>query len=450
MSASVHTIRARQEDIADFRRSMACLKQLMQQWEALNQQNTQADAEKAAKIRRRYQEMVAFGRNLYPHSAANFAAMTDQVPGMIEFIREDMRQTQEMMIDAEAGALMQQRRGRENAAVLLAELQRRMPEHTELIQRLSALAQGENGDTQVLNQALRLLQPQGDILTERQRALAESLKPQAYQAETWQAQDAAQADARLRRIERHIAELVILDPERDIRDIRRRSAELSQLAQDHRWDTLSDSLILELAQATREARARVDGRQELGVLIAGLESFDADELAPLIETLQQALQARDPGTLAGAIARANEATQKQQAKIAALARREAVLEGLAKLGYEVREEMAGVWLKEGRVVIGKPATPGYGLELGGGAESPRFQARTVAFSAERDTRRDEDIDALWCGEHQQLQALLAESGNDLSIDRALPPGGAALRVVEKAGEQAIQRQAAVRREREFK
>ncbi|YCI88526.1 hypothetical protein M1D99_12320 [Pseudomonas sp. R3-41] len=38
---------------------------------------------------------------------------------------------------------------------------------------------------------------------------------------------------------------------------------------------------------------------------------------------------------------------------AALARREAVLDGLASLGYEVREGMATAWVETGKVVLRK-------------------------------------------------------------------------------------------------
>ncbi|WP_446469069.1 hypothetical protein [Xenorhabdus stockiae] len=89
------------------------------------------------------------------------------------------------------------------------------------------------------------------------------------------------------------------------------------------------------------------------------------------------------------------------------------------------------WLTDGQVVISHPLTPDYGLELGAGSEeSTRFQVRTVAFSEERDTTRDRDIDAIWCQQHHQLQENLAKAGAELTIDRALPPGSGKMKVRE--------------------
>ncbi|RBL67017.1 hypothetical protein C3E98_034375, partial [Pseudomonas sp. MWU13-2625] len=114
---------------------------------------------------------------------------------------------------------------------------------------------------------------------------------------------------------------------------------------------------------------------------------------------------------------------------AALARRQAVLEGLASLGYEVREGMATAWAQDGRVVLRKGATPGYGVEVGGNADNGRLQVRAVALSAQRDTQRDKDIETIWCGEFQRLQALLAARGDNLSIEKALAVGAVPLREV---------------------
>jgi len=107
---------------------------------------------------------------------------------------------------------------------------------------------------------------------------------------------------------------------------------------------------------------------------------------------------------------------------AALARRQAMLEGLARLGYEVREGMATAWAESGKVVLRKSATPGYGVEVGGKADNGRLQVRAVALDPQRDKGRDRDIETIWCNEFQRLQALLKDSGGELLIERALGVG----------------------------
>ena len=138
------------------------------------------------------------------------------------------------------------------------------------------------------------------------------------------------------------------------------------------------------------------------------------------------------GELAELTERCNAILTAHLQQQAALARRQAVLQGLASLGYEVREGMATAWAQTGRVVLRKPATPGYGLEVGGKADNGRLQLRAVALNANRDSQRDRDIETLWCGEFQRLQALLAAQGGELSVERALGVGEVALKEIGDA------------------
>ena len=118
---------------------------------------------------------------------------------------------------------------------------------------------------------------------------------------------------------------------------------------------------------------------------------------------------------------------------AADARRRAVLQGLASLGYEVSEGMATAWVQGGQLVLRKAANADYGVELGGGTKTERLQVRAVAFGGgqvERNTLRDRDMEATWCSEFQQLRTLLSKSGGGIEIEHALPVGAMPLKVVE--------------------
>lgn len=403
MSSSVHIIRARSEDIGEYRRSMACLGALMQQWEALNRQNPAADPLALEQIRQRYQRLQDNGANLYRHSVESFANLTEQLPGMIAFIRQDIEQAQETLIEQHAEQRQQQRARRSSTAEELA-----------------------------LRQAMLSSAQQPMNLTEEQQALAQRLKePQSGLPPLLQ-QDSHPVTQRLGRIDRHIAELAILDPQGDISAFTHRAAELELLAQDESWNMLGDSLTLDLAEATRTARTLAEQRQQLSLLIAGLGSYNTTEANLLIERLNLVLTSRELPLLLDAIATAQAASEQQRLHIAALARREAVLAGLAKLGYEVHESDAQTWSNDGKVVIGKPATPGYGLELAGAQGSERFQVRAVAFSEQRDTQRDSDIESIWCGEQQKLEQILQQTGDALTLERALPAGSSALKVAKPA------------------
>ncbi len=110
---------------------------------------------------------------------------------------------------------------------------------------------------------------------------------------------------------------------------------------------------------------------------------------------------------------------------ASVARRRAVLAGLASLGYEVRETMASIWEREGRIVVRKLGMSDYGVELGAPADVSRLQVRLVGSdhpSAPRDSRRDMDQETIWCSEFDQLKAELAGGGNEIIVEKALLPG----------------------------
>ena len=126
------------------------------------------------------------------------------------------------------------------------------------------------------------------------------------------------------------------------------------------------------------------------------------------------------------------ALAKERAAHAALDRREAVLAGLASLGYEVREEMSAIWAEKGELVIANPSRPGYGIEVRGGGDPPqeRVQMRAVAFEGEghiSDRMRDRDAEALWCGDIASLRDRLRDDGDSFAIERALEIGAVALK-----------------------
>ncbi|MBK5143761.1 hypothetical protein I2494_08530 [Budviciaceae bacterium BWR-B9] len=435
MSSSVHIIRARSEDIAEYRRSMACLSALMKQWETVNRQCHDADVLKIEQIRQRFQEMKQYQKDIRRYSAEAFARLTEQIPGMIEFVSQDIEQMQEALIEQHTVQRQHQRAQQENAAMLLNLLQQRMPGQQTLLQQLASVTKGEPTESaeKVLSQAVLMIGQQPARLTEAQQAIAQRLKePASEEPQAVSQSDDHHTGQFLQRIDRHIAELAVLNPQQDITPFIHRAAELDRRLQDPNWNMLTDSLILDLAQATRHAKALAEKSQQLSLLIAGLESYHSSEVSALIERLNLVLTSRELPLLTEAITAAQAATEQQQQNIAALARREAVLDGLAKLGYEVRESDAEAWLDDGKVVIRKPATPGYGLELAGARGSERFQVRAVAFSEQRDTQRDADIESIWCGEHQQLQQILAETGDTLTVERAMAAGASPLKVARPA------------------
>ena len=166
--------------------------------------------------------------------------------------------------------------------------------------------------------------------------------------------------------------------------------------------------------------------------------MNSPEAASLRSEIGKNISGASTGGEAELIKRADFLIEAEVRAIAAEQRRRAVLEGLASLGYEVSEGMATAWVNDGRVVLRKASSPGYGVELAGGAQSDLLQVRAVAFGNSiepRDASRDRDIETIWCGEFERLQSLVAKDGGSLAIDHARPVGQFPLKLVEdKFGE----------------
>jgi hypothetical protein len=204
---------------------------------------------------------------------------------------------------------------------------------------------------------------------------------------------------------------------------------------------LADSLVLELAAATRR-------RRRLDALVAEAEALTAD-LADLTPTATgaaiAAIDAADAtaiDALEAVIQDLRGRVERQRAAVAAAARRRLVLDGMAELGYQVHEGMQTAWAEQGRIVLGKAGQGGYGIELGGGADAERLQLRSVAFGTDpaRTAADDRAAETAWCGEVEELEAMAAAAGGELRVERARGIGEAPVKVVAAITAQGRQQQ----------
>ncbi|OKR31094.1 hypothetical protein BH593_20155, partial [Pseudomonas aeruginosa] len=434
----------REEAIATCERDLQRLDKDLARWENQASRLAQlSDAERAA----------AHARRASLHALLEQERWLDvqlQVKIESEFLKRDLAEREERAIRQAAETRQQHRRLQENASALLQALDARPDAASAALrQTLHTLADGVLRDDAeaLLAQGFAALAsaPAEERLSEAQRELAQRLKTDEtpMSLEQWRArqQQDAPHEQRLARIDRHIAELQLLQGEASAQAFLERLARAEAEQHPERRNLLLDSLVLDLAQAAREhqqQRQRLEHLQDLASEVAALGAAEHAEL------LQRAAcqPDSDPQQLAELTERCNAILTAHLQQQAALARRQAVLQGLASLGYEVREGMATAWAQTGRVVLRKPATPGYGLEVGGKADNGRLQLRAVALNANRDSQRDRDIETLWCGEFQRLQALLAAQGGELSVERALGVGEVALKEIgeEEQREMGVVRQ----------
>ncbi|MFJ7145749.1 hypothetical protein [Pseudomonas protegens] len=402
------------------------LEQAIARWEEQAQRLGQLTEQERAATHERFKQL----RQLI--EADRLLDLQKQVPIEIQYLKDDLQQRENRAVQQATQQRQLARRQRENATTLLGALQgKALP--TQLLQQLQALADGQPvaAVESILAQGFASLgataEEQG--LSEAQQQLARRLQGESatQTLAQWRAAH-EQKEPRLERIEQHIAQLLTLDHQASAEPYLAKLRQIDAETREQQRNLLLDSLVLELAQATRdshERRARLVLLQELANEVAILCPAAVEQ--ELVQAGQCSLANMAP--VDELIARFNTLIEAELQQRAALARRQTVLEGLASLGYEVREGMATAWAKDGRVVLRKSATPGYGVEVGGTADNGRLQVRAVALSAQRDTQRDNDIETIWCGEFQRLQALLAAQGDDLSIEKALAVGAVPLKEV---------------------
>ncbi|KTC32552.1 hypothetical protein AO265_36955 [Pseudomonas sp. ABAC61] len=373
-----------------------------------------------------------------------FAELQKAVPIEIEYLRRDQHEREERAVVRAAEHRQRDRRQRENAATLLAAL-RAAPAGVapDLLQDIARLAEGADlaHAQQILARGFSQLAKASaaDTLSERQGELARQLREEPCEPTLaqWIATHPSQTDrdARLQRIDRHIAELQLLQGEPAAMPFLQRLARAEAQEQAQQRNLLLDSLVIELAEAARDFQQRRELLVQVQDLASEVQTLAA---ADHVELLRQAAECNEHSDLAMLQTLKTECEAALTALLqaqAAQARRQAMLEGLARLGYEVREGMATAWAESGKVVLRKSATPGYGVEVGGKADNGRLQVRAVALDPQRDKGRDRDIETIWCNEFQRLQALLKDSGGELLIERALGVGEVPLKEATVMGEE---------------
>jgi len=432
----------REEIIAICEGHLQRLERAVERWQTqatrlgeLSEQERSASRERHARLR----ALLAEDR---------LAELQKAVPVEIEHLRRDLEEREERAIIRAAERRQRDRRVRENAETLLGALQANPNSADQaLLESLLQMASGASREDaeRLLAEGFAHLSNADEepTLSDTQRALAQQLKvdePEVSLREWIAAREPdATRDVRLLRIDRHIMELQLLqDAERAapfLLVLERAETETDA----KRRNLLLDSLVLDLAASTRNFRRRRECLEQLQDLASEANTYAGIEHATLLDQVSACTTDTDLSVTTGLIEQCKTLIASHLQGQAALARREAVLGGLASLGYEVREGMATAWAETGKVVLRKAATPGYGVEVGGKADNGRLQVRAVALSSDRDKARDRDIETIWCSEFQRLQALLKDKGSELLIERALSVGEVPLKEtnVSEAGVETI-------------
>lgn len=421
----------RDELIEICRAHLARLDAALSQWERIGRRNSCLDETALKGARTRRDELV----NLLAKD--RFMELQKQVPVEISLLQSDMETRLAAAAAEKAAANSRERRRGEAAGAILSALRNSGKTIEPSLERAIERVAAGGPDDGALAAGLRLLAPESSDRRGQTRAHAEKLKSgeaSGPSLEDWLLSQGLQTrDDTQERLEAKLTTLAQLDPELDLSPWETRIREAVRETDLFRRRLLLDGLEVDLGRTTAEAKALLRARDALRLQIAEIATAGLPNVEEYAATLEsaQVVAALDVAT-----SRCIAAMEAHRATQAAAARRAAVLEGLAGLGYEVTDGMSTAWVDQGRVVLRKAAQPEYGVEVAGSGESGRLQLRAVALTNGNvgpDPSRDADIETMWCGDVARLSQYLGKEGGQLAIERALAVGSTPLKRIE-AGE----------------
>lgn len=424
----------REEIIAICEQHLARLEAAIARWRLSGQRNdTITEADIAAVHQRRDQL-----RGLLAADA--FVELQKAVPEEIAYLDADTQSQLARAVERAAAERTRHRRRAGAARTVLAELRASgKPVPSDLSASLEAIVSGGTGDQDeegAFAKAFALLGGNGPANTvpKQTRDIATRLgaggRPTSLAEWRTTILD-NEPDDRLVRVDGLIAELDVIDEDAGAAFVRRFS-QISAEPADARASLLVDSLIADLAEATRKARERSDVCAKLRAQLAEIKRFSSAPARALASDIEAALAASDITAADSLLAAAAAQVKAEINRIAAEARRQAILQGLSSLGYEVHEGMATAFAKGEAVVMQHATTPGFGLEVSGPPEAQRLQMRVVAFGSPgvpRDSSRDRDIELQWCGDFDKLQDMLGHVGGEIAIERSVAAGAQPLKLI---------------------
>jgi hypothetical protein len=426
----------REELLAQSMAISARLQDAILRWQAAARDAEDLGDEEIAQTRARQEKLLA------ELNVDRFAEFNRGANSEIVFLSADTERRRELAAAHRANLRTSRLRAGQNAATLTVALSEKKVAVDPEILRVLDLASRGRGDMQAVEAALasgfRLLAPSepDPSVSQTQRELAARLAAGAQEMSfsDWKnMQTKARRNAddpRLEEISRQLEMLGLLDNKATgFEGFEVRLQACIQESSDIQRSMKLDTLLFELASAVREMKRVASLADEAGAVLAELASLEGEQSVELRAQLMAAVVARDVTSMKQGMQAARAILTDAETAAAAHARRSAVLEGLAKLGYTIHEGMETAWIESGRIVVQKVGLSDYGVELAGAPDAQRMQVRTVALGSAHNTSRDTDAEQLWCGDFDKLKSDLSLQGAAVFVDKAMRVGEVPLKLV---------------------
>lgn len=432
----------REEQLAIFEKHLARLDQTIAEWVKVGARDSTLDevAVNATKGRREVIRALA--------EQGRFADAQRNAISENAFLRSDIDARIRNAIDAEVKSRQQKRNISSAASTLLNRItssQREVPE--TLRHNLEMVISGDESSAfalKVISEAFSCLgfSEESTKPTQKQLEIAGKLIDRNAEKITisdWLASQRKTEDDVSFRIDALLSELEICAGHEIAKGFHVRTLVIAKEQSSTKRSLLCDSLVLDLVSAVKEQRLIATTKNDLSELRLQIIKFGTAESESLRAEIDAALETINPSEAKLVIARVERFISERVKLTAGIARRNAVLINMQKLGYEVREGMAGGWVNDGKVVVRKASNSSHGIEFSNASEEGRMQARVVRVknsSASADSAQDRHEEEVWCNEYKRLQELIARTGGSVVLERALSPGEAPVKVVDLRSENA--------------
>jgi hypothetical protein len=264
------------------------------------------------------------------------------------------------------------------------------------------------------------------VLTSEQRALAERLGAgnKAKPLEEWLKDNMPEAEAGALKSQEAIEELALI-ARQEAAPFAARHRSIAAEPPGKRRQMLADTLMLDVSNALASAKARAEQLRILELRSASLSVINTAEAKELLRKVTAVLAEGDSGAVGALAAQVSEFLERQRKVAAAKAQHSAIVTALKGLGYEVREGLATAAPQDGKVILRRAANPEMGVEVAGMHGGGRVQFRPVRFgpaTSSGDSRRDRDIETIWCSDFDHLKGRFDGPNGLLKVEQARTVG----------------------------
>ena len=249
------------------------------------------------------------------------------------------------------------------------------------------------------------------------------------------------ADTYAEKAEQLLAELSLLQNHASWSSLRERAAAIERETDPAFRRTQYEALALDCSARLKNLKAHTEWRARLEALLDRTSTATGpvvERLRGQLQTLLRAGNVVDLGKLERELTAAVAAADQRRL---ADERRQAILESLAAIGYELDgAPMETAVVSAGKLVIRKPGNAEYAVELVVNSDLSLLQTAMVRHAdtaelTEQQRLRDCEQEESWCGDHARLRDELARRGFDSAFKLKLPSGQHPVRVIVRSAEE---------------